>query len=47
MHSATAADWVQWSVKYIFIRRRHRRPIWLINYLWRAARERILKEARA
>ncbi len=33
-----AADWVQWSLKYVFIGAVIVVPIWLINYLWRAAR---------
>ena len=33
-----AADWVQWSIKYIFIGAVIVIPIWLIGYLWRAAR---------
>lgn len=33
-----AADWVQWAIKYIFIGAVIVIPIWLINYLWRAAR---------
>lgn len=33
-----AADWVQWSIKYIFIGAVIVVPIWLISYLWRAAR---------
>lgn len=35
-----AADWVQWSIKYIFIGAVIVVPIWLIGYLWRAARRR-------
>jgi hypothetical protein len=33
-----AADWIQWSIKYIFIGAVIVVPIWLISYLWRAAR---------
>ena len=33
-----AADWVQWAIKYVFIGAVIVVPIWLINYLWRAAR---------
>ena len=33
-----AADWIQWSVKYIFIGAVIVVPLWLISYLWRAAR---------
>jgi hypothetical protein len=33
-----AADWVQWSLKFIFIGAVIVVPLWLINYLWRAAR---------
>lgn len=33
-----AADWVQWAIKYVFIGAVIVVPIWLLNYLWRAAR---------
>lgn len=33
-----AAGWVQWSLTYIFIGAVIVVPIWLIHYLWRAAR---------
>lgn len=33
-----ASGWVQWAVKYIFIGAVIVVPIWLIHYLWRAAR---------
>lgn len=33
-----AVGWVQWSLTYIFIGAVIVVPIWLIHYLWRAAR---------
>jgi len=33
-----ATGWVQWAIKYVFIGAVIVVPIWLINYLWRAAR---------
>lgn len=33
-----ASGWVQWAIKYIFIGAVVVIPIWLISYLWRAAR---------
>jgi hypothetical protein len=36
--TAMIGDWVQWSIKYIFIGAVIVVPIWLISYLWRAAR---------
>ena len=33
-----ATGWVQWAIKYIFIGAVIVIPIWLISYLWRAAR---------
>ncbi len=33
-----ATGWLQWAIKYIFIGAVVVVPIWLINYLWRAAR---------
>ncbi len=33
-----ATGWVQWALTYIFIGAVIVVPIWLINYLWRAAR---------
>ncbi len=33
-----ATGWVQWAIKYIFIGAVIVVPIWLVSYLWRAAR---------
>ena len=33
-----ATGWVQWAVKYVFIGAVIVIPIWLVSYLWRAAR---------
>jgi hypothetical protein len=33
-----ATSWVQWAIKYIFIGAVIVVPIWLVSYLWRAAR---------
>ena len=33
-----ATDWVQWAIKYVFIGAVIVVPIWLVSYLWRAAR---------
>jgi hypothetical protein len=33
-----ATSWIQWAIKYIFIGAVVVVPIWLVHYLWRAAR---------